>query len=103
MPTGEIFWDPEVGKKPLSVSCVIKSVMCLVLKRPNNESGFKMEALWVLPATCLKHLSAQDWHGSDSDPAGSRSLKKPSQGRADGTGSCRFIWRDPLMGGTGSS
>lgn len=27
------------------VSCVSKSVMCLVLKRPNNESGFKMEAL----------------------------------------------------------
>lgn len=89
MPTGEIFWDPEVGKKPLPVSCVIKSVMCLVLKRPNNESGFKMEALWVLPATCLKHLSAQDWRGSDSDPAGSRSLKKPSQGRA---GQGRWDW-----------
>lgn len=43
VPTVEIFWDPKAGKNP--VSCVIKSVMCLVLKRPNNESGFKMEAL----------------------------------------------------------
>lgn len=46
----------------------------------------------MLLATCLKHLSAQDWRGSDSDPAGSRSLRKPSLGRTDGTGSCRAPW-----------
>lgn len=73
------FWEPKRCEE-LCWFLLMKWAICLGLKRPNNESGFKMEELWVFSVTCtwVCKIDVPVWL---STPAGSRSPRNTFLGK----------------------